>query len=389
MRISLVALVVLILTTNTASSAPEGVQLGQPIAESGGTAVNPGDVYGTAEFELTTSDGRSAEEQLTDLARVLVTNHFGNNEGSYLLTLELLRGGKPVVQRPIVSVSYQNKRFLFINWSTKLQRGVTFKGKLLDTEAIRQTNNNIEVALRSYYKADSSFDLSIFDVVDEITKSLNIVEQLDAAGLSAGVIGTVRDLISKSLARSSESEDLFRHSMAFAHLGAVSDITRLLTVPIRYSYKENRRERQGQLDLKVRTWSVSSRFRFDPVEGKYINPTPYIYLANTSLVLNDKDTTIFEFLRQHDQEDVRNFIKALLSQVREGDIVVLSRRGNAGKQGFGHVAFFLNFKDQARKRVNLLGGNQRGDTGSTGAVTETDYAVNGADLFVHSYRRVS
>ena len=159
--LSAIALVSTVLMATPALAA-SGVGMGQPVSTSGGTAVNPGDVYGTAEFELTSPDAGGAEAGLTKIVNAIIQNKIGNNEGSYLLTIELVRNGEAIVQRPIISVTYNNKRFLFINWSTKVSRGATFKGKLLDTEAVDQSNNDVEVVLRSYFRAD--FDIRSLDL---------------------------------------------------------------------------------------------------------------------------------------------------------------------------------------------------------------------------------
>ena len=70
---------------------------------------------------------------------------------------------------------------------------------------------------------------------------------------------------------------------------------------------------------------------------------------------------------------------------RLGDIVVFRRNGPAGDRGFGHVGFFVSQTDNA---VTVLGGNQRGGEGSTGAVVERNYAKIGTSLSLHSIRAV-
>ncbi|WP_172428520.1 CHAP domain-containing protein [Azospirillum brasilense] len=69
-----------------------------------------------------------------------------------------------------------------------------------------------------------------------------------------------------------------------------------------------------------------------------------------------------------------------------GDIAVFAATGDRGKQGFGHVGIFLK---RTKDSVILLGGNQRGGTGSTGAVTEATYNIKGSDLVLHSYRKIT
>ena len=310
--LSVIALVSTVLIAAPALAA-SGVSMGQPVSTSGGTAVNPGDVYGTAEFELTSSDPGGAEAGLTKIVNAIIQNKIGNNEGSYLLTIELVRNGEAIVQRPIISVTYNNQRFLFINWSTKVSRGATFKGKLLDTEAVDQSNNDVEVVLRSYFRADSTFDLSIFDALDEINKNFNVIAKFDAIGLSSSLLATIKGELGKALERSTESEDLFRHAMAFAQLGTVTNRTRELTVPIRYSYSDHGSTKTGALQLRVRTWSVSSQFVFDPVAAKFTAPLASTYINNTSIIINGKRITVFDFLKENGEDNVRSFIKALQS----------------------------------------------------------------------------
>lgn len=68
-----------------------------------------------------------------------------------------------------------------------------------------------------------------------------------------------------------------------------------------------------------------------------------------------------------------------------GDIAVFSKYGEDGRKGFGHVGFFVRREGSS---IILLGGNQRGNTGTTGAVTETSYPAQGRDLELHSFRKV-
>lgn len=70
---------------------------------------------------------------------------------------------------------------------------------------------------------------------------------------------------------------------------------------------------------------------------------------------------------------------------KPGDIVVFRKVGPDGDKGHGHVGFYLS---QTPDDVELLGGNQRGDTGSTGAITVARYQKRGQRLQLHSYRSV-
>jgi len=68
-----------------------------------------------------------------------------------------------------------------------------------------------------------------------------------------------------------------------------------------------------------------------------------------------------------------------------GDIVVFRDAGQRGKDGFGHVGFYVSSDDTY---VEVLGGNQRGSTGSTGAVTRSKFRLDSPSLIPDSYRKV-
>ncbi|MFC3530455.1 CHAP domain-containing protein [Paracoccus mangrovi] len=71
-----------------------------------------------------------------------------------------------------------------------------------------------------------------------------------------------------------------------------------------------------------------------------------------------------------------------------GDVAVFSKYGEDGTKGFGHVGFFLSSEVRnGVDGVNVIGGNQVGDTGSTGAITEAWFPLQGKTIFLHSIRR--
>ena len=70
---------------------------------------------------------------------------------------------------------------------------------------------------------------------------------------------------------------------------------------------------------------------------------------------------------------------------KPGDIVVFARTGAQGASGFGHVAFFLEDRGD---NVLCLGGNQRGTTGSTGAVVEAEFSKTSSGLILYGYRKI-
>lgn len=84
----------------------------------------------------------------------------------------------------------------------------------------------------------------------------------------------------------------------------------------------------------------------------------------------------------------RKFGTDVTSNPREADLAVFSKYGEEGTKGFGHIGIFV--RKEARNGVEgvmVLGGNQGGQTGTTGAVTESWHAAEAKDLYLHSIRR--
>lgn len=72
-----------------------------------------------------------------------------------------------------------------------------------------------------------------------------------------------------------------------------------------------------------------------------------------------------------------------------GDIAIFTKIGEEGTKGFGHIGFFIrNESRNGKNGILVLGGNQRGNTKSTGAVIEAWYPLEGNNLALHSIRRI-
>ena len=80
----------------------------------------------------------------------------------------------------------------------------------------------------------------------------------------------------------------------------------------------------------------------------------------------------------------RNFGEAT-STPAPGDLAVFRLAGKRGDMGFGHVGFFV---DRKGSKIRVLGGNQKGNTKSTGAITEADYDAQDPVLQLYGFRKI-
>jgi len=309
---ALIGVAGLFLVSPTAAASASGVVLGDPQTQGGGTAVNPGDVYGVADFEVHAPPGGSVSTALTGLMEGLIAKEYGNNQGSYLLTIELQRNGQTLVQKPLISITYSNKQFLFITTSSQSATSTIYNGTLLNTDSLDGSNNDVDVLLKSYYKANSNFDLSLFDTLNDVSASFGIASKLDAVGVTSSLLGSIQKVLQQSLQSSDETQQLFQYRMSFAQVGQVDPSRiRLLVLPITYSYQSGSRWYTGQLNLQVRTWSVSSKFRFDPASGKFVSPSASVILNNATVSQTSPTMSIVDYLQKSGDENVRSFLTTI------------------------------------------------------------------------------
>lgn len=74
----------------------------------------------------------------------------------------------------------------------------------------------------------------------------------------------------------------------------------------------------------------------------------------------------------------------VMGEPQAGDVVVFSKYGEEGRKGFGHVGFFVRREGSS---IIVLGGNQGGQRGTTGAVTRVAFREQGNDLQLYGFRR--
>ena len=250
---------------------------------------------------------------MTGLVRSIISSGLGNNKGSYVLTLELLRDDKPIAIQPLINVTYENERFLFVNWSTKTTKDVSLNGNIVLTGVIDETNNQVDVIIKSYFKANSTFDMSLFDQLNEINNSFGIVGAVDPSGIALNALGKLRTALTKVLQDLDHTQEHFRIGMGFTQLGASTNNIRKLTVPIKFTYRRAGQKRNGSLLVNVKTWSISSKFDFDKDKRKFVAPNAFVYLNNVRVGSGADSKSVFDLLRQTGEDQVRSFLKNVFS----------------------------------------------------------------------------
>ena len=283
------------------------VKVGEPHFSTGGSPVGPGDVYGKATFSIGAYNGNDVAQSVSGLMEALIQSEYNNNDGSYLLTLELTQNGKSLGVVPLVSIEFHNKSFLFFNVSKTISQGITFDGTIATTGPVDQTNNEVVAALKSYYSATSSFDLSLLDELIQYNKQYQVLVKLDPSGALGNVVGAFDDILAKALQRATKNTELFSFTMGFARVSGASP-TRIVEIPIGFASQSG----NGSLKVLVKTWSESSRFQFDPDTGKYLSPSSTVIFQNAGIPLSG-GMDVIQYFQKNGDESVKQFLTQLLS----------------------------------------------------------------------------
>ena len=65
---------------------------------------------------------------------------------------------------------------------------MSLNGNIVLTGVIDETNNQVDVIIKSYFKANSTFDMSLFDQLNEINNSFGIVGAVDPSGIALNAL---------------------------------------------------------------------------------------------------------------------------------------------------------------------------------------------------------
>lgn len=285
------------------------VYISTPVAEGGGSPVNPGDVYGEARFELQIPAGWDIQRVLLGFASAVVGNTYGNSEGSYLFTIEVRQGGELKAVQPIVSVNVKEERLLFWTTSSVASRDVSFNGVLLTTGPVTAQNNELQVSFNSYFKRTSSFDLTLVDGLNRLLQDFGILRTADTSGAGIAILGAASKLLVAVLAGSEETTEHFRYTMHLAQLNSVvHSRVRSLHVPINFAIGGER----GGFTVFVKAWSVSSRYMFDTTTHLFERPSASTIL-NQSLVAGPEGSVrVIDLALSAAPDAVRSFLRAIV-----------------------------------------------------------------------------
>ncbi|MDX2287425.1 MAG: hypothetical protein NW217_01205 [Hyphomicrobiaceae bacterium] len=214
----------------------------------------PNDVYGVVRFSL---EGLKTGKKTSNAFQVLLDGlgPLLNKTGEYILAIEVLSDtGDVLARRAIVQSRRERSGFLIFNQVSKESESTEWYGDLLRTVLVRPDTNNVRIKVRSYYSAQTKFDLATFNLIlDFITKT----QTLGAAPSLQALWKPIADQMEGLLSSYETAEVSTIASLSFAKFGETA-YPRWGHFVTKY-YKSEDRERVYEGRVKVELDTVAAR----------------------------------------------------------------------------------------------------------------------------------
>ncbi|NUL19536.1 hypothetical protein HUN27_22025 [Agrobacterium tumefaciens] len=126
-------------------------------------------VYGRIDYSVRfTQNNIDAKKSFQNFLRQAVTNGFGGEDGSYVVTLVVKKtGGEEIAKKAISSFTWKNKNFFFFTTESSITSEISFGGRLLDHFPVTNNNNNLQVALQIQNSKTIGLDTATYNKVSD------------------------------------------------------------------------------------------------------------------------------------------------------------------------------------------------------------------------------
>ena len=162
----------------------------EPVSEPKAT-VDWREVYGRVSYKVRFSVVETdAKRSLESYLKTAVKNLFGNENGSYILTLSVHSGNKEIAKKAIVSFNWSESKFLFFTRNSDIKSNISFSGHLVDHFPVTSNNNRMQAKLELHRLGNISLDTETYNKFSEqvsllqfevLQPAISIVPALEAS----------------------------------------------------------------------------------------------------------------------------------------------------------------------------------------------------------------
>jgi len=141
-------------------------------------SIEPRMVYGKIvyDFSFAGKKNEARKGSAQDFLQSVIKSKFNNRDGSYIVTLEVSLGSERIALEPILSATWQSKKFLFVTTSVKDELVVNNNGIVLDGIPIDNENNQMKFTLSIFRSQNSTIDLSLFKQLSDLSANSAIAK---------------------------------------------------------------------------------------------------------------------------------------------------------------------------------------------------------------------
>lgn len=157
---------------------------------------------------------RVAEKFVSNLVR----SRFQNKEGNYILTLEVLKGGETVAKEPILSLTWKNNKFLFLNVSTETTFDTRSSGVLMADFPVGSQSNEFGLKINLLRSEDSAVDLTVLKELSKLAKVSTISQFAPGITTISDAYAPFEGILDTLLSRHSRSDITTQTMAAFTKL---------------------------------------------------------------------------------------------------------------------------------------------------------------------------
>ena len=153
-----------------------------------------------------------------DFLKTVIHSKFSGQKGSYVVALEASLRGEKIATVPLVTADWATEKFLFITTSEKSNIVVDDNGILLDNLIIDNDTNTVKFAVSVYHSNDSTFDLSLFKQLSELSKNSFLTGIMPGLSVASQIYQPFQQIFSTLLSKFEQSKLIELTTGAFTKL---------------------------------------------------------------------------------------------------------------------------------------------------------------------------
>jgi hypothetical protein len=318
--------------------------------------IEPRMVYGKIiyDFSFVGKGPQSRGVSAQDFLKSAIGSRFNNKEGSYIVTLDVLLNDVRIASEPILTATWKSEKFLFVTTSEKTNLVVNNNGVILDGVVIDNENNQMRFALSIYRSDNSTFDMSLFKQLSDLSKNSFVAKMSPGLQVANDLYLPFAQIFGTLLSKYEEAK------LVETTVGAFTLLDEGFGNVLHYS--------DSRFGLNVYLKTENSQLNGKFVGGKFQAPNYELVLATVKSGVGAARSPVLQILAAGGagiDENLTNFVRAVIggTPYKGGYTESVAGLCKAGKAKLNQItntrdaslvywAFLANYSEELRKYVD-------------------------------------